>query len=142
MYRYRMTEYNTEEQPTDPISACTLSLVTDIGGIGMAIADMPRELFKSMSQPKKKNSTQGEAQDAATPLAPGSETSLPVPQGNESEKRSTPAPSIADTETLDSTVPTTAHSNTSQPTLSDTASSVSRPWSPGQSSTQGSVNDK
>ncbi|KAL5619477.1 hypothetical protein FOVSG1_001699 [Fusarium oxysporum f. sp. vasinfectum] len=139
---YRMTEYNTEEQPTDPISACTLSLVTDIGGIGMAIADMPRELFKSMSQPKKKNSTQGEAQDAATPLAPGSETSLPVPQGTESEKRSTPAPSVADTETLDSTVPTTAHSNTSQPALSDTASSVSRPWSPGQSSTQGSVNDK
>ncbi|KAG5742999.1 hypothetical protein H9Q72_000181 [Fusarium xylarioides] len=139
---YRMTEYNTEEQPTDPISACTLSLVTDIGGIGMAIADMPRELFKSMSQPKKKNSAAGEAQNAATPLASGSETSLPAAQGNEPEKRSTPAPSIADTETLGSTVSTTAHSNASQPTLSDTASSASRPWSPDQSSTQGSVNDK
>jgi len=142
MYRYRMTEYNTEEQPTDPISACTLSLVTDIGGIGMAIADMPRELFKSMSQPKKKTSTAIEAQDGATPLASGSETSLPVPQGVESEKTSTPAPSIAGTETLGSTISTTAHSNASQPTLSDTASSASRPWSPDQSSTQGSVNDK
>ncbi|KAF9781038.1 hypothetical protein IL306_014620 [Fusarium sp. DS 682] len=139
---YRTTEYNTEEQPTDPISACTFSLVTDIGGIGMAIADMPRELFKSMSQPKRKNSTQEDAkQDTASPPASGSETSPPVPQGNESDKRSTRAPSVAETETLDSTV-TTAHSNASQPTLSDTASSVSYPWSPGQSSNQGSVNDK
>ncbi|KAF4450747.1 hypothetical protein F53441_6190 [Fusarium austroafricanum] len=139
---YRFTEYNTEEQPTDPISACTFSLVTDIGGIGMAIADMPRELFKSMSQPKKQGSTQEKGtQNTGNPPASESETSLVVPHGDESEKRS-PVPSIAETETLNSTVPTTAHSNASQPTLSDTASSVSRPWSPGQSSNQGSTTER
>ncbi|KAF4336370.1 sterol 3-beta-glucosyltransferase [Fusarium beomiforme] len=130
---YRTTEYNTEEQPTDPISACTVSLVTDIGGIGMAIADMPRELFRSIS---RKNSVQEEVkQDTATPPATGSETSPLVSQGNESDQKSTPGHSITETETLGSTV-TTAHSNASQPTLSDTASSISHTRSPSQSSNQ------
>ncbi|KAM0559386.1 hypothetical protein ACHAPJ_004411 [Fusarium lateritium] len=140
---YRMTEYNTEEQPPDPISACTLSLVTDIGGIGMAIADMPRELFRSMSQPKKETPPQAQAaQNTEKPAASESETSLLTPQGTESDRRSMSVASAADTETLNSAAPTTSHSNASQPTLSDTASSVSAPWSPGQSSIQGSVNDK
>jgi hypothetical protein len=132
-----MTEYNTEEQPTDPISACAFSLVTDIGGIGMAIADMPRELFKSMSQPKKKASTQEQAaQNTGNLPASESETSLATPHGTESEKRSASMSSNADTATP------MAHSNTSQNTLSDSASSVSRPWSPGQSSAQGSAKEK
>ncbi|KAI6756638.1 hypothetical protein HG530_011236 [Fusarium avenaceum] len=134
---YRMTEYNTEEQPTDPISACAFSLVTDIGGIGMAIADMPRELFKSMSQPKKKAPTQEQAgQNTGNLPASESETSLATPHGTESEKTSASMSSNADT------VTPLAHSNTSQHTLSDSASSVSRPWSPGQSSAQGSAKEK
>ncbi|KAM0220776.1 hypothetical protein ACHAQI_000243 [Fusarium lateritium] len=134
---YRMTEYNTEEQPTDPISACAFSLVTDIGGIGMAIADMPRELFKSMSQPKKKASKQEQtAQGTGNLPASASETSQATPQGTESEKRSASMSSNTDTATPMS------HSSTSQHTLSDSASSVSRPWSPGQSSAQGSAKEK
>ncbi|KAJ4261566.1 hypothetical protein NW762_006996 [Fusarium torreyae] len=101
---------------------------------------MPRELFKSMSQPKKENPSQ--AQNTENPAASESETSLLTPQGTESDQRSMSVASAADTETLNSAAPTTSHSNASQPTLSDTASSVSAPWSPGQSSTQGSVNDK
>lgn len=132
-----MTEYNTEEQPTDPISACAFSLVTDIGGIGMAIADMPRELFKSMSQPKKKAPTQEQAGQSTGNLpASESQTSLATPHSPESEKRSASISSNADTATP------MAHSNTSQHTLSDSASSVSRPWSPGQSSAQGSAKEK
>ncbi|KAM0242358.1 hypothetical protein ACHAPO_000775 [Fusarium lateritium] len=136
---YRMREYNTEEQPPDPISACTLSLVTDIGGIGMAIADMPRELFKSMSNPKKKDQT---LSDTANPGATESDASLTKPQGADSDQKSTSAASIADTETLNSAVLTTSHSNTSHPTISDTASSTSGLSSPDQSSAQASANQK
>lgn len=45
--RYRAVEYNTEDQPPDPISAGACSLVADLSSIGMAIADMPRDLFKT-----------------------------------------------------------------------------------------------
>ncbi|CAG7558474.1 unnamed protein product [Fusarium equiseti] len=136
---YRMREYRTEEQPPDPISACALSLVTDIGGIGMAIADMPRELFKSMSNPKKKEKA---PPNTTNPPATESETSLAVTQGITSDQKSTSATSLADTETLKSAAPTTSHSNASQRTLSDTASSISGPTSPDQSSTQASANQK
>lgn len=37
----------TESQPPDPISAAASSLLMDISGIGLAVADMPRQLFKS-----------------------------------------------------------------------------------------------
>ncbi|PTB37786.1 uncharacterized protein TrAFT101_005335 [Trichoderma asperellum] len=47
---YRPYEYNTEDQPPDPISAGACSLVTDISDIGMAIVDMPLDILKS---PKK-----------------------------------------------------------------------------------------
>jgi hypothetical protein len=48
--RYRPYEYNTEDQPPDPITAGACSLVTDISDIGMAIVDMPLDILKS---PKK-----------------------------------------------------------------------------------------
>ncbi|KAF0645288.1 hypothetical protein FPSE5266_00805 [Fusarium pseudograminearum] len=136
---YRMREYNTEEQPPDPISACTLSLVTDIGGIGMAIADMPRELFKSMSNPKKKDQT---PLDTANPRATESDASLVKPQGTDSDQKSTSAASIADTETLNSAILTSSHSNASHPTLSDAASSTSGLSSPDRSSAQTATNQK
>ncbi|KAK1755035.1 glycosyltransferase family 28 domain-containing protein [Echria macrotheca] len=42
----RHQEYNTEEQPWDPITAVTSALVGDIGTMAMAVADFPREIFK------------------------------------------------------------------------------------------------
>lgn len=45
--RHRYKEYDTNDLPTDPVTASAASLVMDIGGIGMAIADMPRELFRA-----------------------------------------------------------------------------------------------
>ncbi|KJZ77528.1 hypothetical protein HIM_03252 [Hirsutella minnesotensis 3608] len=47
MKLYRPYEYNTEDQPPDPITAGACSLVGDISTIGMAIADMPRQIVKS-----------------------------------------------------------------------------------------------
>lgn len=63
-YSYRSKEYNTEDQPPDPISAAACSLVMDVSGIGMAIADMPREMFKSKSRSK---STENLDEQAVSP---------------------------------------------------------------------------
>ncbi|PFH62446.1 hypothetical protein XA68_13513 [Ophiocordyceps unilateralis] len=49
---YRPREYNTDDQPPDPITAGACSLVGDLSGIGMAIADMPREMFGSNKRSK------------------------------------------------------------------------------------------
>ncbi|KAG6006325.1 hypothetical protein E4U21_007128 [Claviceps maximensis] len=43
----RHIEYNTEEQPLDPITAGAASLIGDLSGIGLAVADIPRGLFQT-----------------------------------------------------------------------------------------------
>ncbi|ODA80483.1 hypothetical protein RJ55_03441 [Drechmeria coniospora] len=43
---FRAVEYVTEDQPTDPISAGAASIFADLTSIGMAVADLPRELFR------------------------------------------------------------------------------------------------
>ncbi|KAL2020724.1 hypothetical protein VTK56DRAFT_8024 [Thermocarpiscus australiensis] len=60
---YRPVEYNTDEQPWDPISAVALALMGDIGALTMALADFPREIFKGARR-KKDN---GKAVDSAPP---------------------------------------------------------------------------
>ncbi|XWW92568.1 hypothetical protein V2A60_000493 [Cordyceps javanica] len=50
---YRPCEFNTEDQPTDPLSAGAAAIVLSLGTIGMAIADMPRDLWKSHRKYKK-----------------------------------------------------------------------------------------
>ncbi|RTE79925.1 hypothetical protein BHE90_005567 [Fusarium euwallaceae] len=136
---YRPNEYNTEDQPPDPISACTMSLVSDLGGIGMAIADMPREIFRSMQRTKEPESSQDRPQTPGKPAASQSETSLLTPPTTETDSRLTPAPSASETGTVNSTLAITSHSNASQPTLSDASSTFSAPLSPGSSGFQGST---
>lgn len=51
--RYRAKEYITDGQPWDPVSAVACSLATDLGNIGMAVADFPREIFKNRSKGDK-----------------------------------------------------------------------------------------
>ncbi|GAB0134164.1 hypothetical protein EsDP_00002546 [Epichloe bromicola] len=51
----RHVEYNTEDQPPDPVTAGAASLIGDLSGIGLAIADVPRELFK----PRRPKDSQG-----------------------------------------------------------------------------------
>ncbi|KAJ4163760.1 hypothetical protein LMH87_005468 [Akanthomyces muscarius] len=50
---YRACEFNTEDQPTDPISAGAAAIVLSLGTIGLAIADMPRDLWKTHKKYKK-----------------------------------------------------------------------------------------
>ncbi|KAL7821888.1 UDP-Glycosyltransferase/glycogen phosphorylase [Trichoderma gracile] len=60
---YRPYEYNTEDQPPDPITAGACSLVTDISDIGMAIVDMPLDILKS---PRKAREAMGDAASQAS----------------------------------------------------------------------------
>ncbi|KAL2262360.1 hypothetical protein VTK26DRAFT_1585 [Humicola hyalothermophila] len=75
---YRPIEYNTEEQPWDPISAVALALAGDIGALTMALADFPREVFKS----KKENagadpsSSHSRTPSASIPFQPTSHGSV------------------------------------------------------------------
>ncbi|KAK4157822.1 glycosyltransferase [Chaetomidium leptoderma] len=119
---YRAIEYNTDEQPWDPISAVILAFVGDVGAFTMAVADFPREVFKGAKKDKGKASTKDETAktDDATSIA-ASGTSL----GDGSSSHHQPTDSGSDTPNLSS--PGTAHGSVEalsiqSPTLaSDTA---------------------
>ncbi|KAI0023776.1 hypothetical protein F4780DRAFT_785565 [Xylariomycetidae sp. FL0641] len=49
---FRAKDYNTEDHPTDPISAATSALLGDMGSIAMSVADFPRDIFKAARGPK------------------------------------------------------------------------------------------
>ncbi|OAA39642.1 UDP-glucuronosyl/UDP-glucosyltransferase [Metarhizium rileyi] len=74
LLEYRPVEYNTEDQPPDPVSAGAASLIGDLSGIGMAIADFPRGLFKSR-RPK-------DGQDSESPTLQDSSSKLTVATTN------------------------------------------------------------
>ncbi|KAG6177092.1 hypothetical protein E4U10_000319 [Claviceps purpurea] len=43
----RHVEYNTEDQPFDPVTAGAIAIIGDMSDIGLAIADVPRKLFQT-----------------------------------------------------------------------------------------------
>lgn len=51
--RFRPKEYNTEDHPTDPISAVSSALMADLASIGLSVADFPRDIFKAARGPPK-----------------------------------------------------------------------------------------
>ncbi|KAI1752674.1 hypothetical protein F4782DRAFT_499652 [Xylaria castorea] len=63
---FRVKEYDTENHPTDPISACTSALVGDISSIVMSATDIPRNLFKAAVGPSKSKSTEDVAAEGAS----------------------------------------------------------------------------
>ncbi|KPM43368.1 Sterol 3-beta-glucosyltransferase UGT80B1 [Neonectria ditissima] len=131
LYRYK--EYITEDQPPDPISACACSLVADLGGIGMAIADMPRDLFKSFKKVKENNESQPQPTgETGKPAVSPSESVATMPHLSEPDSSSTNPPSET---TRASTMPT-SHSNISQPSISDASSTFSSTLSPAATSSQ------
>lgn len=105
----------------------------------MAIADMPREIFRSMQKTKEPEASQDQSQSPGKPAASQSETSLLTPPTTETDSRLTPAPSVSEAGTANSTLAITSHSNASQPTLSDASSTFSAPMSPGSSGFQSST---
>ncbi|KAL2161569.1 hypothetical protein VTH06DRAFT_8131 [Thermothelomyces fergusii] len=71
---YRSIEYDTDEQPWDPISAVLTAIVGDVGALTMAVADFPREVFKVKKKGKERAECNTEAArphdgtpEAATP---------------------------------------------------------------------------
>ncbi|KUI57120.1 Sterol 3-beta-glucosyltransferase UGT80B1 [Cytospora mali] len=54
---YRAQEYDTEEQPWDPITAVTSALVGDVGSIAMALGDIPRDWYKAVKKTKSGTDT-------------------------------------------------------------------------------------
>lgn len=82
MCRYRPQEYDTEEQPWDPLSAVTSALVGDVGSMAMAIGDMSREWYKvskkkSVSPDSARTPTNETASGSTHNLASSSRQSLP-----------------------------------------------------------------
>ncbi|TRX94196.1 hypothetical protein FHL15_004964 [Xylaria flabelliformis] len=63
---FRAREYDTENHPTDPISACTSALVGDISSIVMSATDIPRNLFKAAVGPSKSKSTEDVTAEGAS----------------------------------------------------------------------------
>ncbi|KAK7420184.1 hypothetical protein QQZ08_010540 [Neonectria magnoliae] len=131
LYRYK--EYITEDQPPDPISACACSLVADLGGIGMAIADMPRDLFKSFKKVKESNASQPQLTgEAGKPSVSPSESVVTMPLLGELDSSSTNPPN----ETMRASTMPTTHSNISQPSISDASSTFPSTLSPAAASSQ------
>ncbi|KAI1809774.1 hypothetical protein GGS20DRAFT_570470 [Poronia punctata] len=62
---FRAKEYDTENYPTDPISACTSALVGDFTTILMSAADIPRDLFKAAVGTAKPKTTEDVASEDA-----------------------------------------------------------------------------
>ncbi|KAI1323555.1 hypothetical protein F5Y16DRAFT_336233 [Xylariaceae sp. FL0255] len=67
---FRAKEYNTDDQPTDPISACTSALVGDLSSIAMSAADFPRNLFAGVGQAKSKATDNVSNNDSKTEGSP------------------------------------------------------------------------
>lgn len=61
-----MKEYNTQDHPTDPISAVTSAFVGDIASIGLSVADFPRDIFKAARGRPKPHEVSEDAGDNAT----------------------------------------------------------------------------
>ena len=138
VYSYRAIEYNTEDQPWDPMSAVTSALVGDLGTMAMAAADFPREIFE-----KRKSKTQaadgsagGDAQAENASL--GSSGSASVPSLLLSKDKG-PATPDTSTETPSRTSTGESGATASQQTsLADTKSSTGRNLSPGPGRLPGS----
>ncbi|GAW11655.1 hypothetical protein ANO14919_010030 [Xylariales sp. No.14919] len=74
---YRAKEYDTENHPTDPISACTSALVGDATTIVMAAADIPRDLFRAARGPSKSKSTENVASEDTSPQLSSDDATTP-----------------------------------------------------------------
>ncbi|EJP69585.1 Glycosyl transferase, family 28 [Beauveria bassiana ARSEF 2860] len=66
---YRPCEFNTDDQPTDPLTAGAAALMLSIGTIGMAIADMPRELWKTHKKYKKDSDSASRPTESSSHLS-------------------------------------------------------------------------
>ncbi|KAH6650255.1 hypothetical protein F5144DRAFT_543338 [Chaetomium tenue] len=92
---YRPIEYNTEDQPWDPISAVASALIGDVGAFTMAVADFPREVFKTGKKAKEKADDTKDESAKADDAASGSDSSSQRRAPTHSATPSLASPSIA-----------------------------------------------
>lgn len=127
-------EYVTEGGAPDPISACAASLVTDIGDIGMAIADMPREIFGGRQRSKSHVDSQSqslEGSEKQTDKTSDAASTVP-PHANVESSVSLPLPTRSQ-ETLSSTLPSHQRASSTQLSVPESASITSATWPSGPS---------
>lgn len=88
---FRAKEYSTEDEPWDPISACTVALLGDVATIGMNLADFPRNLFQTKMRPPPENSTDASSVAKRSDTSTTNDTSslAPTPSGTSSSERPT-----------------------------------------------------
>ncbi|RDA86396.1 hypothetical protein CP532_6471 [Ophiocordyceps camponoti-leonardi (nom. inval.)] len=85
---HRPCEYNIDDQPPDPITAGACSLVGDLSTLGMAIADMPREMFKS----NQRSGGEATAPDASPPPGESSHEASKAQSSTGASGLKSPAP--------------------------------------------------
>ncbi|KAI1314189.1 hypothetical protein F5Y03DRAFT_336363 [Xylaria venustula] len=137
---FRAKEYDTENYPTDPISACTSALVGDATSIVMSAADIPRDLFKAArGTPKSKSTDNIPAETTSARRSSGGAPTTDIPDSTGSDVTSilsnTPSMgksnrSILDsastaTGTMASSVPDQHDGNSTRSTRSETMSNES-----------------
>ncbi|KAJ2978663.1 hypothetical protein NUW58_g7429 [Xylaria curta] len=115
---FRAKEYDTENHPTDPISACTSALVGDFTSIFMSAADIPRDLFRAAVPPKKSKSTDNVATDGTSSEPPKDDLATPgVLEPRESRE--------SDSTSILSNSLSMSRANSSTPNLTATTTSTS-----------------
>ncbi|SPQ18621.1 46dc12d5-0840-4724-9e0b-fcc351d440a4 [Thermothielavioides terrestris] len=113
---YRSMEYNTDEQPWDPISAVVSAVVGDLGELTMALADFPREVFKAKARKdgaRKPEDVAASTASDVTSEAAGSSSHQHAASHSETASTSSsaaPASAGASVETLLSLQPSTTSS--------------------------------
>lgn len=132
--RYRAMEYLTEGGAPDPISACAASLVTDIGDIGMAIADLPREIFRGRQRSASHLDSQTQSQEGSgkQPDKTSDAASTVPPNANIESSVSLPLPTRSH-ETLDSTLTSHHRATSTQLSVPESTYLSSSTWPPGPS---------
>lgn len=113
---FRSREYSTEDEPWDPISAVTSALLGDIGSIGMAVADFPRDVFKAAkgSVSKKQQDSNDNADVEVSDSAPTEAVSgTPQAQAGRQPTTSTKPTNDSTLGLAPSTSAASAHSETS-----------------------------
>ncbi|KAK8110989.1 Sterol 3-beta-glucosyltransferase UGT80B1 [Apiospora kogelbergensis] len=72
---FRSREYSTEDEPWDPVSAVTSALVGDLGAIGLAVADFPRDIFNMAKTQKKSEGPKEESTEQISDTPPSTDRS-------------------------------------------------------------------
>jgi hypothetical protein len=143
--RFRSREYSTEDEPWDPISAVTSALLGDIGSIGMAVADFPRDVFKAARGPKSKTPDSSETPDADPAKTPATDTTGTTATPADSTANPADAASAvsgADTTGVTSGMDLAPSTSAASADSAATATSQERPATPPHTRSESSASQK